>query len=81
MNSESLMEQSISALHEKNTERAAVLARLAEVAAYNERTRMMGEVTGWKATGTYDQYVQKVENGLESVASAINNLASATESK
>jgi hypothetical protein len=54
---ESCISEAETLLKGGNVDAAAVLAQLAQVRAYEDRTRMLGEVTGWGAGGTFDQYV------------------------
>jgi hypothetical protein len=43
---------------------AGVLVEMAKVRAYQERTNLIGEVTGWKAGGTFDQYLERLREAI-----------------
>ena len=57
----------------ENSEMAAVFIQVAQVRAYGDRTRMLGEVTGWGVQGTYDQYAEHLRGGLTDMGISISD--------
>jgi len=76
-------------LLEGKTAEAAVMVQMAQVRAYEDRTKVLRAITGEDKDGSYDQYVQKIcdsiEAGFNQLSmsvddSALNAIAQAIES-